>query len=571
LLTSTLQRDVRILRTASLVFTFLLTFSLSAAEPASGPRPAPRLDSLRQKARDAEKRGAWLEACRCYDEILRRDRHHVPTRQAYQRCLRRLHIVYRHRDSSYRRLLELTPLQALEVYKQVVDVVGSTYVDRSKTSLNQLFRQGLQEVQLALDENVFRKEYLPTVKPAVLNAFKEKLATWPLTRITTPNEACDQIVAVVRAAQKEGIVSRVGLCTLFGLEFTAGACNALDEYTAFLPPAPFTVVQASLRGDLVGVGMELTVVDEKLYIGRVYAKGPAHELGLLPKDRVVRINKRDVGPLGAEKAAALLRGKPGSVVEVEIERSTDAVKPRRVVKLVRRAVAVPSVEHEMLDLAGTPVGYVRISHFQESTLQEVKEALATLLTPDTDLARGPMKGLILDLRGNPGGLFKSAVNVADLFLPGGVIVFTQSSIKEYNRPYKSETVNPLLLPMVVLVDGETASAAEILAGALKETRRAPTLVVGQTTFGKGTIQCIVPVDKAPLDKTPGGIRITIAKFFSPSNQPYSGRGVTPHEVIVEEGEAALEKASALLEKMLKPAMPMPMPTTMASAGMPMPS
>src|SRR5262249_22224032 len=137
-----------------------------------------------------------------------------------------------------------------------------------------------------------------------------------------------------------------------------------------------------------------------------------------------------------------------------------------------------------------------------------------------------LQGVILDLRGNPGGQFRSAVQVAELFLSEGVICYTHSRFWQYNRPYRAGNMNPYRLPLVVLIDSDTASAAEVLAGALKDQRRA--LVLGETTFGKNTIQGLIPLNRPPLDRTPGGIRITVARFYSPANHVSFARGVEPN-------------------------------------------
>jgi carboxyl-terminal processing protease len=519
--------------------------------PLAPTAPHPLAPKWRQKGQEHEKRGAWLEACRCYDEALRRERGHGPTREAYQRCLRRLHLVLRHADPSYRHALaKLQPVQALDVYEEVLRVVGAAHVERAKTDVTLLFQQGLQELRFALDEDVFRRHHLGGQRPAAVNNFKARLASWPLAKLNTRSDAREQVLAVLQAARREGLVLRPGQVSTFVQEFTAGACNCLDEYTSYLAPNYYNTVQAALRGKVVGIGVELTVGDdEKLQVSRVYPKGPGQEGGLLKYDRVLRIDRQPAEGLPAEMAAERLRGAPGSVVEVEVERlSLDGGAPvKRVFKLARRAVLVPSVEALLLsEEAG--LGYLRIDHFRDTTAQETKEALAALKADG-------MQGLILDLRGNPGGLFKAGVQVADLFLSEGIIVHTQSPLplRDYNRPYKVENLDPLLCPVVVLVDGDTASAAEVVAGAIKELRpgRALTKVVGQTTYGKGSIQCVIAPDKAPLDKMPGGIRITVARFFSPTNQPYSGRGVTPDVPLNVEGEAALEKAKEHLLDLLK--------------------
>jgi carboxyl-terminal processing protease len=525
-----------------LVAGFALLTSLTWA-PAAGPAglsPA----RYRQKGQECEKRGAWLEACRWYDEALRRERGHAPTREAYLRCLRRVHQEDRHRDPTYRQTIaRLSPLQALEVYKQVLLLVSLAYVDRAKTNPTALFGQGLQELRLALDDPFFRRHFLAGVRPAAINAFRARLASWPARRLASPAEARDQLITLLRDAQKDGVLIRPSLVAVISLEFAAGACNALDEYSSFLTPRGLAADQAAQHGRLVGVGLDLGVLDDRLVVSRVYPRGPAQEAGLLRFDRVVRIDRQGVEHIPAEVAAERLRGEPGSAVELEVVRHTEDGPLRRVVRLVRRAVHVPSVEYERQEVdATTPIGYLRITHFQDSTLEEVKVALEAM-----QVSAMPLKGLILDLRGNPGGAFESAVAVADLFLGEGIIVYAQSPVRKYNRTYKAEPGAGVQLPLVVLVDGETASAAEVLAAALKDrTGRAPTLVVGQTTYGKGSVQQVLAVDGVPLDKLPAGIRLTVARLFSPANQAFSGRGLAPQVNLDVEGEAALRKARDLL-------------------------
>jgi carboxyl-terminal processing protease len=525
---------------------------------AAGSAEASRLDDLRRQAQTFEQNRDWLEACRCYDEILRKDRRQPEARDGYQRCLRRYHLVRRHRDTSYRQLLtRLTPAQALDVYEQVLSTVVAAYVDRARTQWTDLFQQGVRELRLALEETVFVQEHLADAGPDGVAAFRDRLDGWRDRKVGSRGEAREQVLAVVRAGQQAGLLPRPGWIVAVALEFASGACNALDEYTLFLTPGSYHDAQAALRGKLVAVGIEVAPVDQHLEVTRVYPRSPAREAGVQRHDRVMKIDGQPVDGLPAEVVAEKLRGAAGSVVKVEIL-GVGQIEPR-VLELTRRPVVVPSVEHEirtaMTDSGEpVPVGLMRISHFQESTLQEVKEALASLQTDG-------MRVLILDLRGNPGGLFKSAVSVAELFLGAGVIVVTRSQFPEYNRPFRADVGNPLAVPMAVLIDAETASSAEVLAGALKEHRRAT--LVGQTTFGKGTIQCVIPLDKPPLDKVPGGIRITVARFYSPARHPYCGIGVSPDVPFPPEGDPVVAEARRLLLGMLKP-----MPTMMEPMGAP---
>jgi carboxyl-terminal processing protease len=343
------------------------------------------------------------------------------------------------------------------------------------------------------------------------------------------------------------------------LELAAGACASLDEHSSFLTPGHLAGMQAAVRGDLVGVGVDVGVVKDKVQVTRVYAKGPA-EGALKPGDVLLKIAGRKVKDLDAEAVAKLLRGKSGQKVEVEYERGNGSLEK---VTLIRRAVAITSVEHKrggrgpgedrgLLLPDERALGYIKIHHFQASTTQEVKAALAKLTTEAPD----PVKGLILDLRGNPGGLFRSAISVAELFLSDAVIVVGQSPFPEYNKSFKSASTNPTQLPVVVLIDGETASAAEVLAGAMKEVRNSPTRVMGQTSYGKGSIQCLIPLEKTAL-AAPAGIRLTVAKLLSPTSQAYTGRGVTPHDS-AKDGEDLVEKARDKIAEMLNPSMGMGM-------------
>jgi carboxyl-terminal processing protease len=487
--------------------------------PAPLRTQAVHVAELSKQAEKLEKQHDWLEACRLYDEILHRDRMRDDVRLAYQRCLRRYHIVHRHQDKVYRQALtRVKPEQALEMYEQVLDTIAKTYVDRDKTSPATLFRQGIDELRFALDEAVFRQEYFPGVPRETLEAFKNKLEDWRNREIVNQAEACRQVKAVGLTAQKMGVGPRSILLTVITLEFLSGACNALDEYTFFLTPGHYQEVQA------VSIGVDLKVVNKRLEILHVYPRSPAWEANLQAGDHILRIDGQPTDDMPAEVAAGLLRGKSGTTVEVEVV-SMSRPEPQVTLKLTRRPVVVPSVEYALLpdfdvvdnvDGMRLPVGKLTITSFQETTLQEVKEAMASLQSDG-------MKALILDLRRNPGGLFKSAVQVAELFLPERIIVISQSQPhalpKPLRGPIRSESMNPLLIPMVVLVDGDTASAAEVLAGALKDNGRAK--LIGQTTFGKGSIQCVIPLDKPPFDRKPGGIRITVARLLSPNWQPFS--------------------------------------------------
>jgi carboxyl-terminal processing protease len=492
---------------------------------------ADELKDFKDKALAAEKRHDWLDACRWYDKSLRKDRTQADVRDAYQRCLRRLYVVRRCEDRVYKdAVAKLNESQARDVYQQVLDVVGPAYVDPSRSDANSLFHQGLQELRYDFDEAVFLQQYVPGAKSAAVTAFKKVLDDWQSHKVNNSKDAREEVVALIQAARRCELDVKPALATVIGLEFASGACNGLDEYTLFLSPGYANDVQASIQSHYVSIGVELGMNgDNKVEIVRVFANSPAAEKSLKEHDIIVKIDGERV--ISADQAADKLRGESLSMVDIEYSRPGEVPS---VAHVQRRPYNLPSVpEAQVFADAMSPmrIGYIRINHFQDSTAQDVQERLAYLQTIGVN-------ALILDLRGNPGGVFQAGVQVADLFLNEGTVVSSESPLGEFNRPFGVGSKNPVQLPVVVLVDRDTASAAEVVAGALKDQRHANTLIVGQTTFGKGSIQGVIPLDKAPLDKTPGGVRITVAKLYSPSkHQAYTDRGVTPDVSVDQEGDA----------------------------------
>ena len=290
---------------------------IAACLPGFLPQTA-RADDFKDKALAAEKRHDWLEACRWYDKGLRKDRNQPEVRDAYQRCLRRLYLVRRCQDRVYREAVaKLTPAQALDVYEQVLGVVGSAYVDPSRTDVNSLFQQGVQELRYDFDEDVFLQEYLAGAKPAAVAKFRKALDDWQTHKVKSRIDAHEEVLALIQAARGAGLDLKPSLQTAIGLEFSAGACNALDEYTLFLTPGYYNDVQAMLQGKFVSIGVDLGLTaDGQVEIVRVYPKSPA-EAKLLPHDRIVRINRQ--GDLTPDQAADLLRGEAGTVVDVEYQ------------------------------------------------------------------------------------------------------------------------------------------------------------------------------------------------------------------------------------------------------------
>jgi carboxyl-terminal processing protease len=471
------------------------------------------VDQLRAKAEQCEKRSQWTEARKVWEQILIQDRNTPGAREHYLFCLRRAQQVVRHADATYRQQAQSLSLQeVLQVYGEILARLKAEYVDHERVEISLLFNQGLEEFRLVLGDETFRQTYLSGVPADAIRAFQSQLQSdWNEFLVRRPEDAQAQAREIAFAAHK-----RLGLRpTLVVLEFACGACNSLDEYTSYLTPAQFNELNASWKGEAVGIGIEVAPDNQKqLAVVHVIPGGPAHLKGNLKAgDRILRIGNRDATNLAAEAAAEMLKGEVDTDVELVVLSPGD---PRpHLVTLRRQTIRMPSVSSpHFLDMQQA-IGYLQLVSFQESTPAELDDAILKLQTAG-------MKVLILDLRGNAGGLFEEARQVVERFMSSGIIVSTQGQVLEYNATYYAHGMNALTVPLVVLVDGETASCAEMVAGALKDNLRGR--LVGKTTFGKGSIQKVRKLNTLP----PAGLRMTVAKFYSPRGQPYSGLGVAPH-------------------------------------------
>ena len=240
------------------------------------------------------------------------------------------------------------------------------------------------------------------------------------------------------------------------------------------------------------------------------AGGPAWDAGMRQGDKITRIAGVLLAGLGLDEAAGKLQGDSGTAVEIEVLFRSGTSKK---LNLVRRPVEVKSVSQFRVIEGSDGIGYVQLTGFQKNSTEELRTAIASL-------EKQGMKSLVLDLRGNPGGLLNVAVEIADLFLDRGVIVSTRGRANNQTAIYPAHPGALWRMPVTLLVDHDSASASEILAGALKENRRA--LVVGERSYGKGSVQSIYPLRVAPA-----GLKLTTAKFYSPQNHPYSEQGVEP--------------------------------------------
>jgi carboxyl-terminal processing protease len=493
---------------------FLATFCVTPIRSApEGGDPQP----LRVAAEKLEAEKQWEEASDAYAELLTRDPSDLQTRKHYLTCMRHALLGRRYRDPSFRDLiLNQDASGLLQAYREVLTKLRANYADEQKTALPSLFKEGLEQLRFDLTDEFFRKTCLPGATTDSIREFDRRLARIEASlRIRDLREAQAKALEISLAAD-EALSVKPGVTLM---ELAAGACGGLDEHTFFLTPSQLREMGGVPAGDAANVGIDVTLVDQNPIVAQVLPGSPAALEGIRVGDRIVRIDSQRVDGLSVVEIGNRLRGALGTSVQIQVR--TPGGRSRRFT-LTRQALCVPSVQAELLD-AQKGIGYVQIIGFEKNSPQELDEAILHLR------AEG-MRALIIDLRGNPGGSLEAAIQVVERFVPDGVIVCTQSRVGQYCRTYRAHNSNAWGIPLVVLINPGTASAAEVAAGAWKDRQRAT--LVGEPTFGKACIQGVLP-----LDTVPSGIRLTIARFFSPRGKSYSGTGVTPHILIPQPQES----------------------------------
>jgi carboxyl-terminal processing protease len=295
-----------------------------------------------------------------------------------------------------------------------------------------------------------------------------------------------------------------------------GMVARLDPHSMILRPEAFRAMRDETSGEFDGVGLEVTQVGERLVVVAPLADSPAERAGIQPGDRIVSIDGAPAKEMSLGEATRRMKGAAGTTVAVGIER--DGLPAPRTITIVRDHVRTSSVDWRVLD-AGSGTAYVRIRSFQDRTDREVRQAL--------DGARkqlgGPIQGLVLDLRNNPGGLLDQAVRVADRFLARGVIVTTEARGREPEVEEAHEKDTESGYPLVVLVNRGSASASEIVAGALQDHGRA--VLVGTRTFGKGSVQTVLELEDG------SALKLTVARYFTPKHRSIQERGIVPDVVV----------------------------------------
>jgi carboxyl-terminal processing protease len=315
-----------------------------------------------------------------------------------------------------------------------------------------------------------------------------------------------------------------------------GMLASLDPHSAYLTPDLYRDLQVETRGSFGGLGIEITVKNGVLTVVSAIEDTPAYHAGLKSNDQIIKINDDFTKDMTLTDAVKRMRGPKGSKINLTLHR--DGVPQLFSVQLTRDVIKIKSVKSSEPEKG---YGVVRITTFQENSSDDAQRALEKLAKDNG----GKFKGLVLDLRDDPGGLLNQAVRVSDIFLDGGLIVYTEGRQDNQRQKYYSQHKKTPLgdFPMVVLVNGGSASASEIVAGALQDRKRA--VVIGTQTFGKGSVQTILPLD----DKS--ALRLTTARYFTPNGRSIQAVGITP-DIDVEQPKptlAALEVPGAIEDRM----------------------
>ena len=297
-----------------------------------------------------------------------------------------------------------------------------------------------------------------------------------------------------------------------------GVLQSLDPYSAYMSPESFENMQTETSGEFGGLGIEVSMEAGVVKVISPIDGSPADEVGVKAGDYIVKINEHQVQGKTLTEAVDLMRGPVDSDIEITVRRK--GVKKAIVFKITREIIKIQSVKSKKIN---DNIGYIRLTAFNENSSAQIKKKI-NKFTKDKKI-----KGYILDLRNNPGGLLSQAIKISDFFLTNGEIVSTKSRKESENRRWfanKGDIINGKVL--IVLINYGSASASEIVAGALKDNKRA--ILLGENTYGKGSVQSIIHL------KNNGAIRLTISKYYLPSGKSISEVGITPDIEVAEDGD-----------------------------------
>ena len=470
---------------------------------------------LYKKGEEYLANGRWQDAKIFYEKALKKYPENGDFHHAYLFSRAHLEVENRYRDASFCQFLANTDKdEVMALCDDVLKNIQTWYVDAP--DWNTLFQLGIVSLKIALTEKEFlRQNRVPVEYDARLPQYGDALIRYSSQwDITSREELLDRMLHIAESVQKNVHISGISVL----MEILCGMVNSLDAYSAYLTGSQINDIYSMIDGHFIGLGVyiESRWQNNALQISKVIPTSPAALAGLVGGDLILEIDGRAVTEENSpEEAGTLLQGPEGTEVVLLVQ-SADQVK--RHVTILRKSFDIPSVEDVkyLPSDSGRKIGFFKISAFQKTTVDEVKKALI-------QFDRGGLDCLIIDLRNNPGGLLDKAVELSNLFLDRGTIVRTKGRTTD-----QTETADSTVwcrVPMILLLDENSASAAEIFAGAIQENGRGT--VVGTPSFGKGTVQVIIQLASARSDRMLAGLRLTTEKFYSPRGRSYCGVGVIP--------------------------------------------
>jgi carboxyl-terminal processing protease len=458
-----------------------------------------------------ERSRQWLGAIEHYRKSLKL----WPDNKQLQHGLRRSKIHFgidrRYVDDSFEHsLLGKSQGDALLLFDETISRVNTNYVE--PISVTSFLAHGTESFYLALGNQKFLdrnlrgvdKDRVARIRRILRKQYWNKPVADRWRARATVIEVCD--IAYSLLGLTGGPIV---------MEYVFGGCNALDDYSNYLTPDRLEDLYGNIDGEFVGLGIEMKAETGKgLLLVNVLPDSPAADGGLIVGDYIVKIDETDCRQMTTDEAARFLRGPTGSTVLLDVQGpSADAARQQ---VFTRRSVQVKSIPVVKMIDRRNGIAYIRMTGFQKTSATEMDAALRSLHEQG-------MRALVWDLRGNPGGLLNAAVEVLDRFIDDGVLVSTRGRTRDQNWSYSAHRPGTWNVPLVLLVDGQSASASEIVAGAVDDHGRG--VIVGRTTYGKWSVQSIF------LLRNSTGLRLTTAKFYSPHGRSLGKIGVEPDVIV----------------------------------------
>jgi carboxyl-terminal processing protease len=439
-------------------------------------------------------------------------------------------ITRRYQNQGFLSLLNLQPRETVTLYGEVMRMIDTRHLEPATVQAR--VQRGMTNLMYALDNPTFVRTNQLSLQPASIQGFRSGLQQAMQGQIQSEQDATNVLTWTMQMSQQQ-----IGLNpAATAMEFIYGAVESLDKYSAFVPPERTPGASLQLESNLVGIGVQIEMRGEGAEVIKVISGSPAQSSGIQKGDVILAVGGHQLNGLNIDQTVSYIAGAAGSQVVLGLQRRNQGPFT---ITVTRQAIALHSVNDIQL-LNGTKVGYFKLDKFTATANEEIENALQQLY-------RQGMESLVIDLRGNPGGLLTAAIQISDKFLPEGTIVATRGRTASDNTEEHATRDHTWKMPLVVLVDHNSASASEIFAAAIQENHRG--VVVGRTSYGKGTVQTQFPLQTAGC-----GLRITTAKFYSPTGRVMAGSGVTPDVPVADDLSGQDSSAYGVLDQDVQAAM-----------------